>query len=127
MTRITGREAREMLDVCPPWDRMKIAQTVDLDHGPDRAVLAGAAHDLAETVAWLYEREPDGHKNDWPEIPSWRIAGDRDFMDDDVDVWLPTHGGRIALDRIEGNLSPRQAVGLARALLAAAERARRGQ
>lgn len=61
--RITGREAQELLDVCPPWDHVKIAQTVDLDHGPDRAVLAASAHDLAETVVWLYERIREIHND----------------------------------------------------------------
>ncbi|MCT1710725.1 hypothetical protein M3B38_01820 [Dietzia cinnamea] len=54
MTRITARAASEMLDVCPPWDRVKIAQTVDLDHGPDRAVLAASAHELAREVVRLH-------------------------------------------------------------------------
>ena len=98
---ISASEARRLLDVCPPWDHVKIAQTVDLDHGPDRAVLAASAHALAEAVVWLYTPDgpPDGH---------------------DVNA----RAGTVWLDSIDH--TPDEAVDLARALLAAAEDARDG-
>lgn len=88
--------------------------------------LATAAPDLAATVAWLYGREADGHKLN-EDIPAWSVSGCPDFMEGDEKVWLPTFGGRITLDRIEGNFTPKQAIELARALLAAAAEARRDQ
>ena len=79
-------------------------------------LLAAAAPDLAETVAWLYGREPD--------------KGTPDEFDTEYVGWvpgMPRVSVYVARDHGESHadLTPDEAVDLARALLAAAEKARR--
>ena len=118
--KITGREARELLDI---WsgdvEGLTFAQL-----GADRSYgdLFGAAPALAETVAWLYGREPDGpgphvHRGRTREYDQEAVASHPESGV--VEVYAAhDHGQASAF------LTPDDAVDLARALLAAAEEAR---
>ena len=145
---ITGQQARELLDAATPgpwtatedhimrlgWEKRKRERSQwmadESDHvlmNPEpewkpltenRAdmLLAAAAPELAETVAWLYGREPD--------------KGKADEFDTEYVGWvpgMPRVSVYVARDHGESNadLTPDEAVDLARALLAAAEKARR--
>ena len=113
--KITGREARELLDI---WagdvEGLTFAQL-----GADRSYgdLFGAAPALAETVAWLYGREANkGHT-------------EKVWHEGELEL-----GGEWSVQRVSGEvdltlfnpstLTPDEAVDLARALLAAAEEVR---
>ena len=91
------------------------------DHAAN-LTLAAAAPDLAETVAWLYGREPDGpgahiHRGRTGEYDQEAVAAHPEAGV--VEVYAAhDHGQAPAF------LTPDEAVDLARALLAAAEEAR---
>lgn len=108
MTRITGRVARELLDAWEGEESALRDAREDVEHG--FGYLFEAAPDLAETVAWLYGREPDeggfSHQGS-----GWEV----EEMQGEIDV--------LGLSAI---YTPDEAVDLARALLAAAEEARHG-
>ena len=141
---ITGQQARELLDGATPgpwrweerdypeyeegyevlWNGAEMAlRSQDSDQysswvrgsDNDKALIA-AAPALAETVAWLYGREPDkGKTHEFDtEYVGW-VPG------------MPRVSVYVARDHGESNadLTPDEAVDLARALLAAAEKARR--
>lgn len=104
--KISGQQARELIDI---WagdvEGLTFAQL-----GADRSYgdLFGAAPALAETVAWLYGRQSgDGLHITLP---------------NGYDVW--TRDGVVHLEFME--MTPDGAMDLARALLSAAEEARRG-
>lgn len=106
--KISGREARKLLD--------------DAAHRGDFASLMFASAELAGTLAWLYEREPDGptahlHRGstgeyDQEAVCSHPAAGV-------VEVYAAHDHGQAS-----AYLTPDEAVDLARALLAAAEEVR---
>ena len=109
--KITGREARELLDI---WsgdvEGLTFAQL-----GADRSYgdLFGAAPALAETVAWLYGKRitPDEAEGDYYST----FRGGYTYADQ----------GRVHLNvALSDEFTPDEAVDLARALLAAAEEAR---
>ena len=106
--KITGREARELLN--------------DAAHRGAFAQLMHASADLAGTLAWLYEREPDGpgahvHRGRTGEYDQEAVASHPEAGV--VEVYAAhDHGQASAF------LTPDEAVDLARALLAAAEEAR---
>lgn len=133
MTRITGRKARELLDGTTPgpWQayaQMRHPESPTYIVGPDGQRVAGdsmgdgvthrnsplvtAAPDLAETVAWLYGRESD----------------DEAVWDDKYEVSVMVDGTVAVFDHEATTtfFTRDEAVGFARALLAAAEEARRG-
>ena len=100
MSRVTGSEARDLLthpDGAAPWI---IEQ-----------------RNLAETIAWLY-----GHEGD-PEDPTIHTVDIYEGRDCDLVSSVP--GGLVVIDTDGGYRTPEQAVELARALLTAAEEARR--
>lgn len=145
--RITGREARDLLDGTTPgpWEAgpsMTLSTTVAVfshGYGPVAFIsnreggvdevpamtdgaLAAAAPTLAATVAWLYGREPDGpgphfHRGRMGEYDQEAVASHPDAGV--VEVYAAhDHGEASAF------LTPDEAVDLARALIAAAEEAR---
>lgn len=146
MTRITGQQARELLDgIIPgPWELettridgpFDIASDVVTGVGPIEALwmntgpeaclgggdadlrLAAAAPALAETLAWLYGREAD------------RVGGWTDLRYELGDGFrVDLRGDRVSVGtgRLSMHFSRDEAVELARALLAAAQEAHDGQ
>lgn len=123
MTRITGQQARDLLRGTTPGPWEPVGADIDSPEGQiggawdgevgrlADAELMAAAPDLAETVAWLYGREPDeggfSHRGS-----GWEV----EEMQGGIDV--------LGLSAI---YTPDEAVDLARALLAAAEEACDGQ
>ena len=123
--RITGRQARNLLDGTTPgpwvWDQ-QLECVVDPPYSladlhvnaEGNGELIAAAPDLAETVAWLYGRPSDE-----------TVPGDEHW--DTEGFLVEVRDGRVAMFDDEATttyLSVDQAVDLARALLAAAEEAR---
>lgn len=102
MTRITGREARELLD----------------DFNNPRTPIGDLpVRGLLETLAWLYGREPDGHDphrgsewNVWPKV-GYTTEGD-------IRIVSERSGTGFTMPKLA-------AIELARALLTAAEEHRR--
>lgn len=148
---ITGQQARELLDGATPgpW-RWEVRDYPEYDEGyevlgngtetalrsqdadqyaswvvgSDRDKdLTAAAPALAETLAWLYGREPDGygdnvHRGVISQYDQEAVAAHPEAGT--VEVYAAhDHGEASAM------LTPDEAVDLARALLAAAEAARR--
>lgn len=126
MTRITGQQARDLLRGTTPGPWEPVGADIDSPEGQiggawdgevgrlANAELMAAAPDLAETVAWLYGREPD------------RVGGWTDLrygLGDGFRVDL--RGDRVSVGtvRLSMHFSRDEAVDLARALLAAAEEA----
>lgn len=139
---ITGAQARELLDGTTPapweakhrshpmrggdfisispaeeagWMKSRSARTVcevTDNHSPNAALIT-AAPVLAETVEWLYGREPD--REDSEGHTEWEV---------DLFLEVSTFGGMV-YDLDGREFSPGHAVEYARALLAAAETARR--
>ena len=116
--KITGREARELLDI---WsgdvEGLTFAQL-----GADRSYgdLFGAAPALAETVAWLYGGEPNEPYDEWRIEAESGLRGHvhiADNQDGTVELVTGPYGAATYL-------KPDEAVEVARALLAAAEEAR---
>ena len=111
MEHVTGDQARRLLDEMVDYDFR-----AEFDHQGD-SNLCVAAPDLAETVAWLYGREhtsADGDGVVWADKSGGlQVIADncprQVFVMDDEGSWAYT---------------PDEAVELARALLAAAEKAR---
>ena len=151
--KISGRQARNLLDGTTPgpwqWrerlggdtaapdrmtlgtefqDALKTFDGEDYLSGVYGSIedlnLVASAPELAETVAWLYGREPDGpgahvHRGRTGEYDQEAVASHPESGV--VEVYVAhDHGDASAF------LTPDEAVDLARALLAAAEEARRG-
>ena len=132
MTRVTGQQARELLDgtTSGPW-RVEVHKRHDIiaqpgghaiaynedepEIGRGNSHLLAAAPDLAETVAWLYGRKADGHygKRQWPLGGKWEVALWRGL------IAIGPEGGGIAFR------TPELTEEAARALLAAVEEHRR--
>ena len=116
MTRMTGDQARGLLDGTTPgpWEARPNGVVVSYNTGAQiqlvghnqralgDAPLMAAAPDLAETVAWLYGAEPEASTDKYLVAP---------------------RGGEVCV-HIDVDLTPDEAVEFARALLAAAETAR---
>lgn len=81
-----------------------------VDGDTHNKTLAAAAPALAETIAWLYGREPEG-----PRDAHWTAAS--------TGIVAPTDGA-VVVETI-GTITVEEAVDFARALLDAAEKARR--
>ena len=129
--KINGRQVRNLLDGSRLarsgnwYDEGEAAEMLDPlayhDVSGD-AALVSASVDLAETVAWLYGREPDGpapnvHRGRTGEYDQEAVASHPEAGV--VEVYVAhDHGDASAF------LTPDEAVDLARALLAAAEEAR---
>ena len=137
--KITGQQARELLDgtIDGPWS-VEVHKRHDIiaspvgyavasnedspEDGRANSELLAAAPALAEAVAWLYGREPDGpgphfHRGRMGEYDQEAVASHPEA--DVVEVYAAhDHGQASAF------LTPDEAVDLARALLAAAEEAR---
>lgn len=126
MTRMTGDQARGLLDGTTPgpWEARPNGVVVSYNTGAQiqlvghnqralgDAPLMAAAPDLAATVAWLYGREPDSVDSEGNAEWSFELFKE-----------VATFGGMVYdLDGREH--SPDEAVEYARALLAAAETAR---
>ena len=116
---ITGRQARELLNI---WsgdvEGLTFAQL-----GADRSYgdLFGAAPALAETVAWLYGQTGQDYDGDWQldhHDPYYQFAAVRPDGEGRISLAVGPYGQEILLD-------PDEAVEVARALLTAAEDARR--
>lgn len=100
--KISGQQARELLelpDSAAPW---KIEQ-----------------RNLAETVAWLYGREPEHPDMGIHSVPLTRFSGN------DADVVYAAKGGVIVFDVDGGFRSIEEAEDFARAVLAVVEESRR--
>lgn len=143
MTRITGQQARELLDAVadedamfatPPWEeyvtvgagagesRMSILDArcdmVADVYEPDALPLIAAAPVLAATVAWLYGAEGQEADNGWRRWPlgrTWSV-GLRDGY-----ISIGPEGGGLGFWDLDA------AENAARALLSAVEEARRGE
>lgn len=103
MTRITGQQARQLLD--------------DFNN-PDTPIGGVPVRGLLETIAWLYGREAD------------RVGGWTDLRYELGDGFrVDLRGDRVSVGtgRLSMHFSRDEAVDLARALLAAAQEARNGQ
>lgn len=119
MSRITGEQARELLEGsrlarsgnwCDKGDAEEMLDPLAYhDVSGDAALLAAASH-LAETVAWLYGNTPN-------DLHKWEPEHFTVFIDGNRDV--------VLYDCRQGfTFNPEQAVELARAILAAVEKAR---
>lgn len=112
--KITGREARELLHLAHHGTGLVKR---DADH-----VIHRDSYAFAETIAWLYGREPDGpgahvHRGRTGEYDQEAVAAHPETGV--VEVYAAhDHGQAPAF------LTPDEAVDIARALLAAAEEAR---
>lgn len=129
--KITGQQARALLDGSQLarsgnwYDEGDAAEMLDPlayhDVSGDAALIS-ASVSLAETVAWLYGREPDGptphiHRGQTGEYDQEAVAAHPETGV--VEVYAAhDHGDASAF------LTPDESVDLARALLAAAEEAR---
>lgn len=139
---ITGSQARDLLEGSSegPWEASSSEATMNdqsqwrigkhhalqvarsVMRGVDARLMA-AAPDLAETVAWLYGREADGygkgvHRGRMSEYDQEAVAAHP--QSGVVEVYAAQDRGDAS-----AMLSPDEAVDLARALLAAAQEARR--
>lgn len=131
MTRITGQQARDLLEgaTSGPWEWYPDNGIVSLKSSSGGPVatdlnvvdcdLMAAAPDLAETITWLNGRHQDRVADDGTEW-HWK------------DQTILTSRGAGALAMFKGNfigyddeMTPDEAVDLARALLAAAQEARK--
>ena len=126
---ITGQQARELLDGTTegPWEAVEGTDAIgpvllynlggeaEWENRADQR-LAAAAPALAETVAWLYGREPDTHHPD--EGTWWETDG---FLLSLAKDGVAIHDDQGATTTY---LNSDQAIEFARALIAAAEQAR---
>ena len=132
--RITGRQARDLLDGTTPgpWEARPNGVVVSYATGAQiqlvghnqralgDAPLMAAAPALAETVAWLYGSEPNEPYDEWRIDAEFGLRGHVHIADNqDGTVELVTGPYGVAT-----YLKPDEAVEVARALLAAAEEAR---
>ena len=132
--RITGRQARDLLDGTTPgpWEARPNGVVVSYATGAQiqlvghnqralgDAPLMAAAPALAETVAWLYGSEPNEPYDEWRIEAEAGLRGHVHIADNqDGTVELVTGPYGVAT-----YLKPDEAVEVARALLAAAEEAR---
>ena len=143
---ITGQQARELLDGTTrgpwtvdkphPWEE-EVADGLFIyghpedgttaypeivrGHFEDDADLIAAAPALAETVAWLYGQTGQDYDGDWQldhHDPYYQFAAVRPDGEGRISLAVGPYGQEILLD-------PDEAVEVARALLTAAEDARR--
>lgn len=127
--KISGREARNLLDGATPgpWNWYHDIGLISLQGADGSAIatdlnfedcdLMQCAPALAETVAWLYGREPDHVGNDQSTARRGPMVVEVDWARQ-VHLW-PINGTPFDL-----HITADEAVDLARALLAAAEEAR---
>lgn len=129
--KITGREARNLLDGTTPgpwvWDQ-QLECVVDPPYSladlhinaEGNGELIATAPELAKTVAWLYGSEPNEPYDEWRIDAEFGLRGHVHIADNqDGTVELVTGPYGVAT-----YLKPDEAVEVARALLAAAEEAR---
>ena len=146
MTRITGQQARELLDGTTPgpWEARPNGVVVSYATGAQiqlvghnqralgDAPLMAAAPALAETVAWLYGAEMT--TDSWGDVEWRRHGGDGNLTLEtdryvEVETFLSDEGGPLVYVTTGPygetvKLNADEAVEIARALLAAAEVAR---
>lgn len=138
--RIGGKQARELLNGTTPgpWlamDYEHALRSIGPIYGDSLAApevgdgyliasdadaeLTAAAPALAETVAWLYGREPEHPDMGIHSVPLMRFSGN------DADVVYAAKGGAIVFDVDGGFRSIEEAEDFARAVLAVVEESRR--